>query len=314
MSTPSPALPLSRAAAFPIAREPAPTPAAVAFFRRLRRTRLALVGLGIVLLVIVCAIFAQIISPYDPVRQRLTEALQAPSWTHLLGTDENGRDILARVIHGSRASLQAGLMSVGLALLVGVSIGLLAGYFRGRTDNILMRMMDALLSFPDLLLALAITAALGPGLRNAMLAIGIVYTPIYARLTRGQVLSVREREYVEAARASGAGHLRIMLRHILPNVTAPLIVQASLSIALAILTEASLSFLGLGVQPPDPSWGTMINTGKNYLDLAPWMAFAPGIAILLTVMGFNFLGDAVRDALDPRLQRQVQDDGRANRH
>lgn len=278
-----------------------------AFFRRLRRTRLASVGLAIILTVVVCAILAPRISPYDPIRQRLTEALQAPSADHLLGTDENGRDILARIIYGTRISLLAGVISVGIALVVGVSLGLISGYFRGRTDGLLMRMMDALLSFPELLLALAITAALGPGLRNAMIAIGVVYTPIYARLTRGQVLSVREREYIESARASGAGHLRIMLRHILPNVTAPLIVQASLSVALAILAEASLSFLGLGVQPPEPSWGSMVNTGKNYLDQAPWMAFAPGAAILLTVMGFNFLGDAIRDALDPRLQRTVQE-------
>lgn len=277
-----------------------------AFFQRLRRTRLALVGLAIVLLVVFCAVFAPAISPYDPVRQRLTEALQGPDSTHLLGTDENGRDVLARVIYGSRISLQAGLISVGLALVIGVSLGLLAGYFRGWTDSLIMRSMDALLSFPELLLAVSITAVLGPGLRNAMIAIGVVYTPIYARLTYGQVLSVREREYVEAARAGGAGHLRVMVRHILPNVMAALIVQASLSVALAILAEASLSFLGLGVQPPEPSWGTMVNTGKNYLDMAPWMAFAPGAAILVTVMGFNFLGDAIRDALDPRLQREAQ--------
>jgi peptide/nickel transport system permease protein len=277
-----------------------------AFFRRLRRTRLAMVGLGIILTVVACAFLAPLISPHDPVRQRLTEALQAPGANHILGTDENGRDVLARVIYGTRVSLQAGVISVGIALLAGVTIGLVSGYFRGRVDGLFMRMMDALLSFPELLLALAITAALGPGLRNAMIAIGVVYTPIFARLTRGQVLSVREREYVEAARASGASHTQIMYRHILPNVTAPIIVQASLSVALAILAEASLSFLGLGVQPPEPSWGSMVNTGKNYLDQAPWMSFAPGAAILLTVMGFNFLGDAIRDALDPRLQRVVQ--------
>ena len=277
-----------------------------AFFRRVRRTRLAVVGLAIIATVVGCALLAPVISPYDPVRQRLTEALQGPSAAHLLGTDENGRDVLARVIYGSRVSLQAGVISVSLALVVGVTLGLVSGYFRGWVDDLVMRAMDALLSFPALVLALAITAALGPGLRNAMIAIGVVYTPIYARLTRGQVLSVREREYIEAARASGAGHVRIMARHVFPNVIAPLIVQASLSVALAILAEASLSFLGLGVQPPEPSWGSMVNTGKNYLDQAPWMSFAPGAAILLTVMGFNFLGDAIRDALDPRLQRLVQ--------
>ncbi len=276
-----------------------------AFFQRLRCTRLAMVGLAIILTVVACALFAPLVSPHDPIRQQIVLARQPPSPANLLGTDENGRDVLSRVIYGSRVSLQAGVISVGIALLSGACLGMVSGYFRGRVDDLIMRAMDALLSFPALVLALAITAALGPGLRNAMIAIGIVYMPIYARLTRGQVLSVREREYVAAARALGAGHLRIMALHIFPNVTAALIIQASLSVALAILAEASLSFLGLGVQPPEPSWGSMVNTGKNFLDQAPWMSIAPGAAILLTVMGFNFLGDAVRDALDPHLQRQV---------
>jgi peptide/nickel transport system permease protein len=221
----------------------------------------------------------------------------------LLGTDENGRDVLSRILYGTRISLMAGVFSVAIAVVLGVGSGLISGYFGGRLDNIIMRFMDALLAFPTLVLALAITAALGPGLRNAMIAIGIVYTPLFARLTRGQVLSVREREFVEAARTIGSGHLRIMAQHILPNVFAPLIVQISLSIALAILAEATLSFLGLGVQPPEPSWGSMVSRGKDYLDLAPWLAFAPGAAILMAVIGFNFLGDAIRDALDPRLVR-----------
>jgi peptide/nickel transport system permease protein len=248
-------------------------------------------------------VLAPFISPYDPNRQRLLEALQAPSAEHLLGTDENGRDVLSRILYGTRISLAAGIFSVSIALILGITTGLLSGYFGGKVDNIIMRFMDALLAFPTLVLALAITAALGPGLRNAMIAIGIVGTPIFARLTRGQVLSVREREFVEAARTLGAGHLRIMLTHILPNVMAPLIVQMSLSVAVAILAEATLSFLGLGVQPPEPSWGSMVSRGKDYLDLAPWLAFAPGGAIFLAVMGFNFVGDAVRDALDPRLTR-----------
>ena len=255
-------------------------------------------------MVVACALLAPVLSPYDPNRQRLLEALQGPSATHLLGTDENGRDVLSRVLYGARISLAAGVFSVAIAVGLGVVAGLISGYFGGRTDNWIMRAMDALLAFPTLVLALAITAALGPGLRNAMIAIGIVYTPVFARLTRGQVLSVREREFVEAARTLGAGHGRIMLRHIFPNVTSPLIVQASLSVALAILAEATLSFLGLGVQPPDPSWGSMVSRGKDYLEQAPWLAFAPGAAILLAVMGFNFLGDAVRDALDPRLLRE----------
>jgi peptide/nickel transport system permease protein len=285
------------------ARRPSNQTGFLAFCRRLWKVRLAAIGLGIVALLVVCAVLAPVISPYEPNRQRLLEALQGPSAEHLLGTDENGRDVLSRILYGTRISLAAGIFSVSIALFFGVLSGLVSGYFGGRVDDVIMRMMDALLAFPTLVLALAITAALGPGLRNAMIAIGIVFMPIFARLTRGQVLSVREREFVEAARTLGAGHGRIMLLHILPNVTAPLIVQVSLSVAVAILAEATLSFLGLGVQPPEPSWGSMVSRGKDYLDLAPWLAFAPGGAILLAVMGFNFLGDAVRDALDPRLTR-----------
>jgi peptide/nickel transport system permease protein len=277
-----------------------------AFWRRFLRTRLAGIGVLIVGALVLSALLAPLVSPYDPTRQRLLEALQGPSATHLLGTDENGRDVLSRILYGAQVSLAAGILSVSIALALGVVSGLVSGYFSGWVDNLIMRAMDALLSFPTLVLALAITAALGPGLRNAMLAIGIVYTPLFARLTRGQVLSVREREFVEAARTVGAGHGRIMLRHILPNVTAPLIVQASLSVAFAILAEATLSFLGLGVQPPQPSWGSMVSAGKDYLAQAPWLAFAPGGAILLAVMGFNFLGDAIRDALDPRLLREAK--------
>jgi peptide/nickel transport system permease protein len=288
----------------PIAPSRASSPTgARAFWGRLWRVRLAGVGLLIVALLAVCAVLAPVISPYDPNRQRLLEALQAPSAAHLLGTDENGRDVLSRVLYGARVSLAAGIFSVSIALVLGIVSGLVSGYFAGRLDHLIMRVMDALLAFPTLVLALAITATLGPGLRNAMIAIGIVYTPLFARLVRGQVLSVREREFVEAARTVGAGHVRIMLRHILPNVAAPIIVQVSLSIAVAILAEATLSFLGLGVQPPEPSWGSMVSRGKDYLDQAPWLAFAPGGAILLAVMGFNFVGDAIRDALDPRLLR-----------
>lgn len=283
----------------------------LAFWRRLRKVRLAGVGLTIIALLVVCAVLAPWISPYDPTRQRLLDALQGPSAQHLLGTDENGRDVLSRVLYGTRVSLAAGIFSVSIALVLGVLSGLVSGYFSGRVDHVIMRVMDALLAFPTLVLALAITAALGPGLRNAMIAIGIVYTPIFARLTRGQVLSVREREFVEAARTIGAGHRRIMLRHILPNVMAPIVVQVSLSIALAVLAEATLSFLGLGVQPPEPSWGSMVSRGKDYLDQAPWLAFAPGGAILLAVMGFNFVGDAIRDALDPRLARVTRTPGGA---
>lgn len=294
--------PLVEVAAAP-GRRPSDQTGLGAFARRLWKVRLAAVGLGIVLVLVICAVLAPVISPYEPNRQQLLKALEAPSTTHWLGTDENGRDVLSRILYGTRISLAAGIFSVSIALVLGVGSGLVSGYFGGRLDNLIMRFMDALLAFPTLVLALAITAALGPGLRNAMIAIGIVYTPLFARLTRGQVLSVREREFVEAARTLGAGHMRIMARHILPNVVAPLIVQVSLSIALAILAEATLSFLGLGVQPPEPSWGSMVSRGKDYLDMAPWLAFAPGGAILLAVIGFNFLGDAIRDALDPRLVR-----------
>ncbi len=304
MTTQAPTQPIDVA---PVsARRPSNQTGFMAFCRRLWKVRLAAIGLSIVGLLVVCAVLAPVISPYEPNRQRLLEALQGPSAEHWLGTDENGRDVLSRILYGTRVSLAAGIFSVSIALFFGVLLGLVAGYFSGQVDNVIMRMMDALLAFPTLVLALAITAALGPGLRNAMIAIGIVFMPIFARLTRGQVLSVREREFVEAARTIGAGHLRIMLQHILPNVTAPLIVQVSLSIAVAILSEATLSFLGLGVQPPEPSWGSMVSRGKDYLDLAPWLAFAPGGAILLAVMGFNFLGDAVRDALDPRMARAVR--------
>ena len=293
------------------ARHPSNQTGFVAFCRRLWNVRLAAVGLSIIGLLVVCAVLAPFISPYEPNRQRLLEALQGPSAAHLLGTDENGRDVLSRILYGTRISLAAGIFSVSIALLLGVTTGLVSGYFGGKVDNVIMRFMDALLAFPTLVLALAITATLGPGLRNAMIAIGIVGMPIFARLTRGQVLSVREREFVEAARTIGAGHVRIMARHILPNVTAPLIIQASLSVAVAILSEATLSFLGLGVQPPEPSWGSMVSRGKDYLDLAPWLAFAPGGAILLAVMGFNFVGDAIRDALDPRLTRVTRQNNAA---
>ena len=274
----------------------------VPFLRRLWRVRLASVGASIILAAIACAVLApQLAAGRDPISQSMDALLEAPSLKHPFGTDELGRDVYARVLYGTRISLQVGLISVGIGMTVGVILGLIAGYFGGLLDNLIMRVIDAMLAFPMLVLALAITAALGANLRNAMIAIGIVGIPTYARLVRGQVLSVREREFVEAARALGAGHGRIMLLHILPNVTAPIIVQASLMIATAILSEASLSFLGLGVQPPTPSWGSMLNDGKNYLEMAPWMAIFPGMAIFLVVLGFNLLGDAVRDALDPRL-------------
>lgn len=271
---------------------------------RLLRTRLAGFGLVVLGFVIFLAIFADVLAPYNPNAQTLTSVMSPPSAAHLFGTDDLGRDILSRVIYGSRVSLEVGLISVSVALVGGCFIGLVSGYWGGLVDEGLMRAMDALAAFPALILALAITAALGMGIGNAMIAIGIVYIPAFARLVRGQALSVREREFVTAARALGAGDFRIMLRHIWPNVTAPIIVQASLAVGFAIITEAALSFLGVGVRPPTASWGSMLSEGYQNLEMAPWMSIAPGAAIFITVLGLNLLGDGLRTALDPRLSRR----------
>lgn len=274
---------------------------ALRLVRGVLATRLAGVGLAILGLVCVAALFSPLLAPFNPNDQDYLVLTQGPSAAHWLGTDDLGRDVLSRLIYGARVSLQVGIIAVGIAVTVGVSLGLLAGYAGGFTDTMITRFTDAVQAFPGLILALAITAALGPGIGNAMIAIGFVSTPAIARLTRGQTLSIREREFVEAARVLGAPPLRIMARHIWPNVTAPIIVQATLLIASAIVTEASLSFLGVGVQPPTASWGAMLRTGSQYLEVAPWMAFAPGAAIFLTVLAFNFVGDGLRQALDPRL-------------
>ena len=274
---------------------------------RLIHARLAGVGLVIIAVFVLSAVLANRIAPYSPTKQKIVESLKPPSAAHWLGTDELGRDIFSRVLYGGRVSLQVGVVSVGLAMLVGTTLGLMAGYWSNSpVEQIIMRTMDGVLSFPALVLALAIVGMLGPSkageFPKAIWAIGIVGIPAYARLTHGQVLSVREREYVMAARTIGASDRRIMFLHILPNVTAPLIVQASLGVAGAILTEAGLSFLGLGVQPPTPSWGSMLNAGRGYLEIDPWLMFGPGVAIFLTVLGFNFLGDGIRDVFDPSLR------------
>lgn len=271
------------------------------FGRRLGRKPRAVVGAAMIAAMTISAVFAPVIAPYDPAEQRFTSLLQGPSAAHPLGTDELGRDTLSRVIYGARVSLQVGIIAVGLSLLIGGCLGLVSGYAGGTVDSIIMRTMDGLLAFPALVLALAITAMLGPSLRNAMIAIGVTGVPSFARLVRGQVLAVRDLEYVQAAQSVGAGHGRIMLRHVLPNTTAPIIVETSIAVPAAILAEAGLSFLGLGVQPPTPSWGAMIDTAQGYMQREPWIAIAPGGAILITVLAFNFLGDALRDALDPRL-------------
>jgi peptide/nickel transport system permease protein len=272
------------------------------FVRRLLRGYLARVGAVVVLVLVAVAALAPALAPYDPAEQALDRMLQPPGGAHWLGTDDLGRDILSRLLYGARVSVGVGVVAVGLSLGVGVTLGLVAGYRGGWVDEALMRVMDGLLAFPALVLALAITAALGPNLRNAMLAIGIVGIPGFARLVRGQVLSLRAQEFVEAARAAGLGDTRIVLRHIVPGTLAPIIVHASLRVAFAVLAEAGLSFLGLGTQPPTPSWGAMLNTGREYLEMAPWLAIAPGGAIFVTTLGFNFLGDGLRDAADPRLR------------
>ena len=269
---------------------------------RLLRGHLAKVGLAVLAALVVAATLAPHLAPYDPVEQRLEQMLERPGRAYLLGTDDLGRDILSRLVYGARVSLLVGLLSVGISLVAGVSLGLVAGYRGGWLDEVIMRAMDGLLAFPALVLALAITAALGPSLRNAMIAIGVVGIPGFARLVRGQVLSLRAQEFVEAARAGGLGDARIVLRHIVPGTLAPLIVHASLRVAFAVLAEAGLSFLGLGVQPPTPSWGAMLSAGREYLETAPWLCMAPGAAIFVTTLSFNFVGDGLRDAFDPRLR------------
>ncbi|MDR6204263.1 ABC transporter permease [Paraburkholderia sp. SIMBA_055] len=264
------------------------------------RNRAAVFGAALVLLIVVMAVFAPWLSHYDPVQASFMTVRQAPSAAHWFGTDELGRDVLSRLLWGARASLLAGVVSVCIAVAIGVPLGLLAGYFGKLVDGVISRIADALLSIPFLILAIALAAFLGPSLTNAMAAIGISAMPRFVRLTRGQAITVKAEDYVEGARAIGLGHARIIVRYILPNVLPPIIVQASLTIATAIIAEASLSFLGLGQLPPSPSWGSMLNTAKDFVSQAPWMSIFPGIAIFLAVLGFNLLGDGLRDALDPR--------------
>ena len=269
------------------------------------QTRGAVFGLAVIAVVVVLAVGADFIAPYGPTRIQAAGVLAPPSLSHPLGTDQIGRDVMSRIIYGASVSLQAGVISVGLALMLGVLTGLLAGYHGRWVDESLMRVVDALYAFPALLLALAVTAILGPGLTSVMLAIGVVFAPAFARLVRGQTLSIRERDFITAAHVVGVEPWRVMLVHIWPNVTAPIIVQASLLVGSAIVIEAGLSFLGLGVMPPTPSWGSMLKEGYQYMEQAPWLAFAPGAAIFLTVLAFNLVGDALQRALDPRLRRTV---------
>ncbi|MGJ4968163.1 MULTISPECIES: ABC transporter permease [unclassified Bradyrhizobium] len=268
--------------------------------RRLVKRKGAMVGLCLITAFILLAVSAPVVAPYDPIKTSWALVRKAPSAAHWFGTDDLGRDVLARVIYGARASLLAGAISVAIALAIGVPIGMLAGYRGGFLDALISRITDAMLACPFLILAIALAAFLGPSLGNAMIAIGISATPIFVRLTRGEVMSVKVEEYVEAARSVGDTDLQIAVRHLLPNIMPALLVQATLSVAAAIIAEAALSFLGLGQQPPAPSWGSMLNAAQRFLTNAPWMAIWPGLAIFLVVLSLNLLGDGLRDALDPQ--------------
>ena len=279
---------------------PAPESPARLALRRLRGHRSAMVGLALCLLFVAVAVFAPLISPVSPIATNWSAIRQPPSWAHLMGTDEIGRDELARVIYGARASLLAGVVSVLIAAAIGVPAGLSAGFARGKTFAVLSRLVVALLAIPFLILAIALAAFLGPNLRNAMIAIGVTTAPIFMRVARGATMDVMTNDYIEAARAVGNPPWRIAARHVAPNIFPPILVQATLSIATSIIAEASLSFLGLGEQPPTPAWGSMLNAAQQFLTQAPWLAIFPGAAIFLTVLGFNLVGDGLRDALDPR--------------
>ncbi|MBP6333304.1 MAG: ABC transporter permease [Aminivibrio sp.] len=272
-------------------------------FKRLSRAPLAMIGLAIVVVLVFTAVFADYIAPFGYADQDLMAAFEEPSKAHLFGTDEFGRDIFSRIIYGSRISLQVGFIAVGIAVFAGGFLGAIAGYYGGKADNLIMRAMDVLLSIPSILLAIAIAASLGPGLFNLMIAVGISSTPNYARIVRGSVLSIRNQEFVEAAKAVGSSDLRIILKHIIPNCLAPIIVQATLGVAIAILTAAGLSFIGLGIQPPIPEWGAMLSGGREYIRDYAYMTVFPGLAIMITILALNFLGDGLRDALDPKLKR-----------
>ena len=270
--------------------------------RRLRRDRAAVAGLVVIAVLVVIAAVAPLIVPHPPNDQSFRIKLRPPSAEYLFGTDEFGRDIFSRVLVGTRVALRVGLVPVVIAMVVGVALGLLAGYWGGQLDQVVMRLIDILLAFPWLLLAIGIMAILGPGINNVIIAVAIVYVPAFARIVRGSVLSIKHKEYVEAARAIGQPDRTIMTRHVLSNAWAPIIVQATLSIGQAIIYAAGLSFIGLGTQPPDADWGVMLASGREYLRDGPWLGIFPGLAILVTVLAFNLLGDGLRDAMDPRLR------------
>jgi peptide/nickel transport system permease protein len=270
------------------------------YLERLRRNRLAVGGLVFILLLTLAAIFAPWLCPHDPLAQNLLERLQGPSAAHWLGTDDLGRDVFSRLVLGARVSLSVGFVAVGIELAIGVTLGLCAGFFGGKLDALVMRLVDIMLSIPALFLILAVLAFLGPNITNVMVIIGLTSWPGLARLVRGECLSIREREYIQAARISGISTPRILFVHLLPNVIAPILVSATLAVGGAILTESALSFLGLGVQPPSPSWGNILSVGRDYLHIAWWLSLFPTVAILFTVLAFNLLGEGLRDVLDPR--------------
>lgn len=278
---------------------------ALEIWRRLQKNKMAMLGLVILVMLALTAIFADVIADYDTkvIAQDIKNRLQGPSLEHWCGTDEFGRDIFARLVHGSRVSLVVGLISVSISLLMGGALGAIAGYYGGRVDNVIMRIMDIFLAVPSILLAMTIVAALGTSLINVMLAIGVSGIPGYARIVRASVMSIKDQEFVEASRAIGAKSPTTIFREILPNCLAPIIVQATLSVAGAILSTASLSFIGLGVQPPSPEWGAMLSGGRNYLRDALHLTLFPGLAIVITILALNLLGDGLRDALDPRLKQ-----------
>jgi len=273
------------------------------FLRRFLLNKGAIIGLLLIFLTIVLAIFAPVIAPYDPFEQNWRNRLQTPSREHWFGTDEHGRDQLSRIIYGTRISLTIGIISVSIGLFGGGLLGIIAGYFGGVIDNIIMRLMDIMMAFPGVLLAIALVAALGPGLFNVMIAVGIWSIPLFSRLVRGTVLSIKENDFVSAARALGGSNPHIIFYHILPNIMAPILVLSSLRLATALLSAAALSFLGLGAQPPQPDWGAMLSQGRQHIHTSPHLTMFPGLAIMVLVLAFNMLGDGLRDALDPRLRK-----------
>jgi peptide/nickel transport system permease protein len=273
---------------------------------RFRKNKLAFIGFIVLVIFVVLALAASFIAPYDPFQMNIQDRLQTPNSNYWFGTDQFGRDILSRIIYGARISFQVGIISVGISLVAGLAMGIIAGYYGKWIDIVVSRFIDIMFSFPDIFLALVIMAILGTSLTNVMIAIGIVYTPIFARIARGATLTVKDNAYIEAARSIGVGDLMTILRHILPNIMAPLIVQTTLSFGFAIRSEAALSFLGLGVEPDVPSWGIMLNEGKEWLELGWWIAFFPGLASTLAILSFNVLGDGLRDALDPKLRNESE--------